>query len=482
MHFRTLPRLGRGLSLSIPILALALAAALGGHADAAPIRQAGPVTCAWNPQPAQTTQGMYFAASAYDENNDKIYYYGGVNQIGEVSNDLTVLDLTDPDISKASFSTPAISGSQLQRYGMSGSFRPKGDKSAAYFIGGASPDGGGTTDVNILTIKTGTWRKVVPQGSKQRLFGASVYIPIHDVILVQGGTRSCPLNAADRRTGDCEADNLGSQFLVFDDMTDDMHYVNGPNGGPQNLAGLTVVYDNRARRVLAFGGSRDNNLADNRVYELDVSDPDLGKASWRTLSVDGTPPKARYFHAAAFDSQRNRMVIQGGATQAALGDNEKVIDDSHALDLSGATPRWENLGAGYRDLVGANMDYGILTRSVVLVGGRARFKARSAAQTTFRDASALICGIAPTPVPEPTRPVVDPGQPKVCDYIGRRVPAAVINDAVANATNVRGFGEPLNPGLPPGPSNPLKTYLGLQNPAVPYHPLFNAVAYKVGCP
>ena len=40
----------------------------------------------------------------------------------------------------------------------------------------------------------------------------------------------------------------------------------------------------------------------------------------------------------------------------------------------------------------------------------------------------------------------------------------MINRAVANADDVRGFGEPLNPGLPPGPTNPLKTYLGLQNP------------------
>lgn len=482
MHSRRMPRSSRGLVRSIPFLAIAFVAGLGGVAQAAPTLQPGPITCAWNPQPAQTTQGMYFSASAYDENNDKIYYFGGVNQIGEVSNDVTALDLSDPAIGKASFSTPAIAGSRLQRYGMSGAFRPKGDKSAAFYIGGARPDGQGTTDVNVFTVKSGVWRVLVPQGAKQRLFGAAVYIPIHDVILVQGGTRDCPLNQADRDPGDCTADNLGSQFLVFDDMADSMLYVNGPNGGPQNLAGLTLVYDNRVRRVLAFGGSRDNNLADNRVYELDVSDPDLSKAAWRTLAVDGTPPKARYFHAAAFDSQRNRMVIQGGATQAALTDNEKVIDDSYALDLGGAMPRWENLGAGYRDLVGANMDYGVRTRSVVLVGGRARFKARSAAQTVFRDASALICGVAPTPSPEPTRPVVDPGQPKVCDYIGRRVPAAVINDAVANAANVRGFGEALNPGLPPGPSNPPKTYLGLQNPAVPYHPLFNAVAYKVGCP
>lgn len=462
---------------------LVLAAALwGGTADAAPARQSGPLVCSWTSLPPLLRQGVYFSAAAYDSGNHTAWFYGGVNQTGQVANTLTALDLSNADPSKASASEPATDGARSQRYGAAGAYRSAGDASALFFIGGAAEDGQGKNDLQMLTIKDAAWRKVNPQGGKQRLFSAAVYIPVHDVILVQGGTRACPLDDSSRQSGDCEADNLGSQFLTFDPMTDEMRWINGPAGGPQNLMGSSLVYDGRAKRVLAFGGSRDNNLAENRVFELDVSDPDLSKASWRALTTDGLPPKARYFHSAAYDANRNMLVVQGGVAQAGLGRSENVLDDTWGLDLTPNPPVWVDLDADFRDLVGAAMVYAPRINRPVMLGGRARFKDRSDTQTTFRDPNGLECGAAPTPTREPTRTVVDPGQPKVCDYLARRVPAAVINDAIANASSVRGFGEPLNPGVPPGPTNPLKTYLGLQNPAVPYHPLFNGVAYKAGCP
>jgi hypothetical protein len=33
-----------------------------------------------------------------------------------------------------------------------------------------------------------------------------------------------------------------------------------------------------------------------------------------------------------------------------------------------------------------------------------------------------------------------------------------------------------------GPFNPLRTCLTLRNPGQPYHPLFNSLVFKAGCP
>jgi hypothetical protein len=92
----------------------------------------------------------------------------------------------------------------------------------------------------------------------------------------------------------------------------------------------------------------------------------------------------------------------------------------------------------------------------------------------------------PTRTPRATASPTPFGTPAAeahaCDFVLRRVPRVAIDAALANPAQVRGWLEPLNPGLPIGPGNPLKTWLSLQNIAAPYHPLFNALVFKVGCP
>ena len=72
--------------------------------------------------------------------------------------------------------------------------------------------------------------------------------------------------------------------------------------------------------------------------------------------------------------------------------------------------------------------------------------------------------------------------PVICEAIKNRVPAAVVNEALAAPDKVAGYQQPCNPNLVPGPSNPLRRYLGLRNPSQVYHPLFNSLMWKCGCP
>ena len=110
--------------------------------------------------------------------------------------------------------------------------------------------------------------------------------------------------------------------------------------------------------------------------------------------------------------------------------------------------------------------------------------------------------VAPTPTPSPqptatatarpTRtatPTATPGPSPIatpiseaCTFILSRVPAAAINAALANPAAVRGWNQLGNPGLPRSPANPPRRRLSILNIASPYHPIFNPLVYKVGCP
>lgn len=85
----------------------------------------------------------------------------------------------------------------------------------------------------------------------------------------------------------------------------------------------------------------------------------------------------------------------------------------------------------------------------------------------------------PTDTPTPAQPALVPG---LCPFILNRVPAVVINWSLANPQRVNGWGQRAIAGLPPSPFNPPRKWLSLSSIGLPYHPLFNGLAYKAGCP
>ena len=83
--------------------------------------------------------------------------------------------------------------------------------------------------------------------------------------------------------------------------------------------------------------------------------------------------------------------------------------------------------------------------------------------------------IVPTPEPPPEPETC------VCERVRRQAPAGLIADALANPARYDGWGQRLDLGKPPGPLNPLRQCLNLRHPNLPFHPLWNAVVWKVGC-
>jgi hypothetical protein len=60
-------------------------------------------------------------------------------------------------------------------------------------------------------------------------------------------------------------------------------------------------------------------------------------------------------------------------------------------------------------------------------------------------------------------------------------PQADIDAALANPARYAGWGQRRNPGLPPGPSNPLRECLTRRSPSAPYHPVWNSLVWRAGC-
>ena len=81
--------------------------------------------------------------------------------------------------------------------------------------------------------------------------------------------------------------------------------------------------------------------------------------------------------------------------------------------------------------------------------------------------------------PGPTRPA--DGTACVCPAARRRLPAAVLADALANPADYAGWRAPANPNRPPGPDNPPRACLDLVNPGTPFHRLFNGPVWKASC-
>jgi hypothetical protein len=70
----------------------------------------------------------------------------------------------------------------------------------------------------------------------------------------------------------------------------------------------------------------------------------------------------------------------------------------------------------------------------------------------------------------------------VCRDVVRQVPGVVIDHALANPARYNGWQMPLDPGKPPSPANPLRECLSLRSNSSPYHPLYNSVLWRAGCP
>ena len=102
-----------------------------------------------------------------------------------------------------------------------------------------------------------------------------------------------------------------------------------------------LVFDAPRDRLLMFGGyGGDTTLTSlNDLWELPLSGPSA--LTWNPLSPAGDTVSARWGFVMLPDPARNRVLLFGGGSDAAL-----PTADVYSLDLSGPTPSWSLLPAG----------------------------------------------------------------------------------------------------------------------------------------
>ncbi|RIL12289.1 hypothetical protein DCC79_01890 [bacterium] len=146
-------------------------------------------------------------------------------------------------------------------------------------------------------------------------------------------------------------------------------------------------------------------------------------------------------------------------------------------DRSGLTMVWDLSFVGP---AGADIRFAVEPQTT----GRLPISDRAVARGVGPDGSAVAVDFpaAFVDVVAPPAPTATPGPACVCGVVRRRVPPAVIAHAVANPERYLGWQAPLDPGKPPGPNNPPRACLALQNGAIDYHPQFNTPIWRVGCP
>jgi hypothetical protein len=95
-----------------------------------------------------------------------------------------------------------------------------------------------------------------------------------------------------------------------------------PVNSPTFRVGSAVAYDAAARRVLLFGGTPVSGQGSPALNDLWAWDG----VTWSNLVV-GTKPPARWLHAMAYDSRRQRLVLYGGS-----GTTGGALDDTWEWD------------------------------------------------------------------------------------------------------------------------------------------------------
>lgn len=70
---------------------------------------------------------------------------------------------------------------------------------------------------------------------------------------------------------------------------------------------------------------------------------------------------------------------------------------------------------------------------------------------------------------------------RVCPYLMNQVPFPGYVRALKDVNSTYGWNLRCSPNQPPGPFNPIRSWLGLRDRGRAWHPLFNDIQWKCGC-
>lgn len=309
-----------------------------------------------------------------------------------------------------------------------------------------------------------------------------------------------------RRFGSCAA-------FVYDKDggVDGVFVLGGQEGAPETIPATTYA----EVWWLDFKGSAANGTWSNisgRFTNLtkNNNDPTAPYLGGRREGACAYDPETKYFYSwmgRALSSVPDGSSHSSGAWRVNLAQ----------LGVANSQMTWERLakdnikGVGGRRLIPSVWDP--VNKRMFAIAGRNNLDALQSVWAIYPGITGEACdtldpyapfapGPTPTPTTAPPTATIDPrvtpspatptrvattppppaARAKMCPGLDNKVPRAVIDNALANPATIQGWDQSCNPNLPPSANNGLREQLGLQNPSVNFHPLFNSVVYKCGCP
>lgn len=180
---------------------------------------------------------------------------------------------------------------------------------------------------------------------------AAAYLPLEDAIAIVGGRDSCDdLAPLTKWYG---IDVGGSKVWSYRAL--------------DRIFGATVAYDPVSTRLLVFGGRSNTGSASAALVQIDLRQG-LERGAFQELRAPGDRPPGRYHHAAAYDPERDWLVVYGG-----VSDELQPISETVTWVYQTGPGRWTALeGASVGRRFGAAMVYDSHHHAVLLVGGTQR--------------------------------------------------------------------------------------------------------------
>jgi len=535
----------RALLLAIPVAAVvaggAAAFAQGGPAPNAPDQPTG---CAWQSL-GSATQARFHPASAFDTDQNRFYVYGGMDEALDVKSTVGAVDLSAASLSGATHRPVSAPGAAERYGAAGAYRSAGDKSAVYFLGGSRSPtDGRGENSVQVYDPAKGTWTQLNAGGTfEDRVFHAAAWDPAHDVIVAVGGVNACalpggvPCRASSFGTSFLMlADPMGPRWvrgpatgpstlyghtLVHDPAGQRMLAYGGTRdgnraestlweldladpdptkatwsqlatvgGGPTGLAFHAAALDRARGWMVVYGGTTTGFMTGSESAGAKAFALDLGASppQWRDL---GASLGERVGGAMGYDPLHAAVIHHGGRSEFRVGANQSVGRDSAALVCAAVPNQTATPGAtvtagatgttGPTSTAGATATPGtpVGTSTATAVPPTMTLPPPGTPTATTRPATAT--GTARpatgTPPPVPTVPGV-----MACPRLTNRVPAAAINAALAAPDRVYGYNLRCNPNREPHPFfNPPRRWLGLRNPNIPYHPVYNGLVFKCGC-
>jgi N-acetylneuraminic acid mutarotase/fibronectin type 3 domain-containing protein len=345
-------------------------------------------TSRWsNPDPGSPPPARSDSAMAYDSRSDRMILFGGSGTV--LLNDTWTYDL---DGNRWTQLSPPTAPSARARHAMA----YDSQSHRVVLFGG---DRNGTLDDTwVYDPSNNTWTNVTPSiAPTPRDRHAMAYDPVIDRVILFGGTGALVFGTwaydlesnawedvdpapspSGRYRHTMDFDSRSNRTILFGGNTgtsalDDTWAYDGasrtwtnvsPSSGPLARYRHAAAYDSESDRVVVFGGfsPASGDLGDIWAYDFTTN-------TWTEVNP-ATTPSARQLAAAAYDSQSDRAILFGGTGATRTLDDTWAFDMNTTLDVS--TNRWQDLSPAVRPSVrsGHAMTYDVQSDRVVLFGGR----------------------------------------------------------------------------------------------------------------